>query len=65
MIDTISLVKYGLAALSVFLLGTAAGAFVKHQPGASLELPMALALCGIVAAVVAWRLHRRAAGPKK
>ena len=65
MIDTLSLVKYALAAISVFLLGTAAGIFVKHQQGASLELPMALTLCGIVAAVVAWRLHRRGGGPKK
>ena len=65
MIDTLSLLKYGLAAISVFLLGTAAGVFVKHQQGTSLELPMALAVCGIVAAIVAWKLHRRASQPKE
>jgi len=65
MIDTLSLVKYGLAALSVFPAGNRCGHIREASTGGELELPMALTLCGIVAAVVAWRLHRRGGEPKK
>jgi hypothetical protein len=64
MIDAAALVKYALAAVSVFLLGTAAGVFVNHaKSGLSYSIPIALAVCGFVAAAVAWKLHKRA-GPK-
>ncbi|HEX9450302.1 MAG TPA: hypothetical protein VF934_02710 [Burkholderiales bacterium] len=61
MIDAAALVKYALAAVSVFLLGTAAGVFVNHaKSGLSYSIPIALAVCGFVAAAAAWNLHRRA-----
>jgi len=65
MVDALSLVKYALAAVSVFLLGAAAGASVKHPQGSSsYAVPMALAICGVVAAVVAWNLRKRPRGPR-
>jgi hypothetical protein len=48
--------KYVLAFVSVFLLGTAAGAFA-HLPkdGSGYAVPIVLAILGIVAAVAAWK----------
>ena len=50
--------KYLLAVASVFLLGTAAGAFVHHpKDGSGYAVPIVLAILGIVAAVSAWKTH--------
>ena len=58
--------KYLLAATSVFLLGTAAGVFVNHaKNNLSYEVPIAMAFAGLVAAAVAWRLHKSAGKPQK
>jgi hypothetical protein len=65
MIDALSLVKYALVAVGVFLPGAAAGAFVKHPQGSSsYAVPIALAICGVVAAVASWNLHKRPGGPR-
>jgi ABC-type transport system involved in cytochrome bd biosynthesis fused ATPase/permease subunit len=51
-----SAVKYILAVASIFLLGTAAGAFAHHpKDGSGYTIPIVLAICGIVAAVAAWK----------
>jgi hypothetical protein len=48
--------KYLLAVVSIFLLGTAAGSFAHHpRDGSGYAVPIALALCGIVAAIAAWK----------
>jgi uncharacterized membrane-anchored protein len=59
MLNTLSIVKYLLAAASVFMLGTAAGVFVNHaKSGISYSIPIMLAIGGLIAAAVAWRLHK-------
>jgi hypothetical protein len=48
--------KYLLAVVSVFLLATAAGAVAHHPKDASgYVLPIVLAVCGVVAAIAAWK----------
>jgi hypothetical protein len=47
--------QYALAVVSVVFLSSAAGAFVHHKDGSSYVVPLVLALCGVVAAIVAWR----------
>jgi uncharacterized membrane-anchored protein len=59
MLNMMFAVKYLLAAVSVFLLGTAAGVFVNHaKNNMSYEVPIAMAVGGLVAAAIAWRLHK-------
>ena len=59
MLNTMSVVKYLLAAASVFLLGTAAGIFVNHaKSGIAYSIPVALGIGGLFAASIAWRLHK-------
>ena len=55
-LDVMGAAKYVLAVVSVFLLGTAAGAFA-HLPkdGSGYAVPILLALLGVVAAVAAWK----------
>jgi uncharacterized membrane-anchored protein len=61
MLDKMSAVKYLLAAASVFLLGTAAGVFVNHaKNNLGYEVPIAMAIGGLAAAAVAWKLHKSA-----
>ena len=50
-----SAAKFIFAVASVFLLGTAAGAFAHLKDGSSYAIPTVLAICGIVAAVAAWK----------
>jgi uncharacterized membrane protein len=47
--------KFVFAVVSVFLLGTAAGAFAHLKDGSGYAVPTLLAICGIVAAVAAWK----------
>ena len=64
MLNTMSAIKYLLAAVSVFLLGTAAGAFVNHaQSSSSYKVPILLAILGLIAAAFAWKLHKTAGKP--
>ena len=66
MLNMMTGVKYLLAAISVFLLGTAAGVFVNHaKNNLSYGVPIAMAVGGLVAALVAWRLHKLPANPPK
>ena len=66
MLNMMTAVKYLLAAVSVFLLGTAAGVFVNHaKNNMSYGVPIAMAAVGLVAALVAWRLHKLPAMPPK
>ena len=59
MLNMMTGVKYLLAAISVFLLGTAAGVFVNHaKNNLNYAVPIAMAVGGLVAALVAWRLHK-------
>ena len=59
MLDKLSAVKYLLAAVSVFLLGTAAGVFVNlAKNNLGYGMPIAMAVGGLAAAVVAWKLHK-------
>jgi hypothetical protein len=58
--------KYLLAVASVFLLGTAAGAFVHHpKDGSGYGVPIVLAVLGLIAAFSAWTTHRGEARPSK
>ena len=58
--------RYVLAVASVFLLGTAAGAFVHHpKDGSGYAVPIVLAILGIVAAVSAWKADRIVRRPSK
>ena len=53
-----STAKYLLAVASVFLLGTAAGAFVHHpNDGSGYAVPIVLAILGLIAAASAWMTH--------
>ena len=64
MLNMMFAVKYLLAAVSVFLLGTAAGVFVNHaKNNLGYELPIAMAFAGVATAAVAWRLHKPARKP--
>jgi hypothetical protein len=66
MMNMMFAVKYLLAAVSVFLLGTAAGVFVNHaKNNLGYEVPIAMAFAGVVAAAVAWRLHKTVGKPPK
>jgi uncharacterized membrane-anchored protein len=66
MLNTMSAVKYLLAAVSVFLLGTAAGVFVNHaKNNLGYEVPIAMAVGGLAAAAVAWKLHKAASRTPK
>jgi uncharacterized membrane-anchored protein len=66
MLNMMSAAKYLLAAVSVFLLGTAAGAFINHaKTGTSYAVPIVLAITGLVAALAAWRLHKLPGKPRK
>ena len=66
MLNMMTGVKYLLAAVSVFLLGTAAGVFVNHaKNNLSYGVPIAMAVGGLVAAFVAWRSHKLPAKPSK
>ena len=59
MINAMAAIKYALAAVSVFLLGTAAGVFVNHaKNNLGYEVPLAMVFGGLVAAGIAWRLHK-------
>ena len=59
MLNMMTGVKYMLAAVSVFLLGTAAGVFVNHaKNNLSYAVPIAMAVGGLVAAAIAWKLHK-------
>ena len=50
--------KYLLAVASVFLLATAAGAFVHHpKDGSGYAVPIVLAILGLIAAASAWMTH--------
>jgi uncharacterized membrane-anchored protein len=60
-----SAARYALAVVSVVLLGTAAGAFVNHRGGSGYAVPIVLALCGLVAGIVAWKLDKLVRGPSK
>jgi hypothetical protein len=58
--------KYLLAVASVFLLGTAAGAFAHHpKDGSGYAVPIVLAILGLVAAVSAWMTHTVEGRPSK
>ena len=58
--------KILLAVASVFLLGTAAGAFVHHpKDGSGYAVPIVLAILGLVAAVSAWKTHTIEGRPSK
>jgi hypothetical protein len=48
--------RFLLAILSMFLLGFAAGAVAHHREGSSYALPVMLIVCGLVAALLAWKL---------
>jgi len=66
MLNMMTGVKYLLAALSVFLLGTAAGVFVNHaKNNMSYAVPIVMAAGGLAAALVAWRLHKTVGKPPK
>lgn len=57
--------RFLLAVLSMFLLGVAAGAVVHHREGSSYALPIMLIVCGLVAAVLAWKLDTLVRRPDK
>ena len=57
--------RYLLAILSMFLLGVAAGAVVHHREGSSYALPIMLIGCGVVAAILAWKLDTLVRRPDK
>ena len=66
MIDARAAAKYALAAVSVFLLGTAAGVFVNHaKNNMSYAVPIVLAMVGLAAAVAAWKFRGFAGKPRK
>ena len=59
MLNTMTALKYLLAAVSVFLLGTAAGVFVNHaKNNMSYAIPIGMGLVWLVAAAIAWKLHK-------
>ena len=55
-----SAAKFVFAVVSVFLLGTAAGAFAHLKDGSGYAIPTVLAICGVVAAVAAWKSDKLA-----
>jgi hypothetical protein len=50
--------QYALAVVSVVLLSSAAGALAHHKDGSGFTVPIVLAACGVVAAVMVWRYRR-------
>ncbi len=66
MLNAMNVAKYLLAVVSVFLLGTAAGALMHQaKSGGGYAVPALFAGGGLVAAVIAWKLHGIAGPPKK